>query len=426
METNRSLADLSEQRLLQRFGDLVRQDRTNTAQLLAHIAEIDRRKLWAKHACPSMFAFCMQRFHMSESMTGKRIWAARTARRFPVILQMVAAGELHLSGINQLGKHLTDDNHQALLARAKHKSSREIDVLVAEIAPRPDVPSRIRALPGATAPVDAMATASGRVSEALDADEQCGSDRLQTGVGASNSAGAASGRAAGARKFAGAASERATDASKPAVGTSELAAAIIDASESAAGSSSSAAGAIKPVPARKQVVALAPRRFKIEITVDQCTHDKLRSLQDLLRHRIPSADPAMIVSHAIELLLDDTLKKKAAVTGHARSSARSGTRSGDARTSAATCALRTRAIPSAIRREVWKRDVGRCAFVDDYGKRCKATSCIEYHHEIPFAKGGRHSVENVSLRCRAHNQYQAELDYGREFMRRASRSRNCF
>lgn len=73
MKTNSSLAALSEGQLLERLSDLVRQDRRQTAQLLEHIAEIDQRKLWAKHAYPSMFAFCMGRYHMSESMTAKRI-----------------------------------------------------------------------------------------------------------------------------------------------------------------------------------------------------------------------------------------------------------------------------------------------------------------------------------------------------------------
>ncbi len=145
MRSKNSLANLSERQLLTRFGDLVRQDQRHTAALLVAIAEIDERKLWAKHACPSMFAFCVERFHMSESVTAKRIWAARTARRFPVILQMVARGELHLSAIMQLAKHLTNENHRGLLARARHKSSREIDLLVAELAPRPDGPARSRA-----------------------------------------------------------------------------------------------------------------------------------------------------------------------------------------------------------------------------------------------------------------------------------------
>lgn len=156
--------------------------------------------------------------------------------------------------------------------------------------------------------------------------------------------------------------------------------------------------------ALKQIEALAPRRFRIEITVDQTTHDQLRALQDLLRHQLPSADPAVIVGRAIELLLDDTLKKKAAVTNAAR-------------TGCAVSSKRTRAIPAAIRRQVWKRDVGRCTFLDTQERRCRATSCLEYHHEIPYGKGGRHQPDNIALRCRAHNQYQADLDFGLEFMR---------
>ena len=130
MRSEDSLANLSERQLLTRFGDLVRKEQRHTAQLLAAIAEIDERKLWAKHACPSMFAFCVERFHMSESMTAKRIWAARTARRFPVILRMVARGELHLSAIVRIAKHLTEDNHRGLLLRARHKSAREQPVMV--------------------------------------------------------------------------------------------------------------------------------------------------------------------------------------------------------------------------------------------------------------------------------------------------------
>ena len=59
MNTTRSaLAQLSESELLERFETLVACERRNTTQLLVAIAEIDERKLWAKHACPSMFVFC--------------------------------------------------------------------------------------------------------------------------------------------------------------------------------------------------------------------------------------------------------------------------------------------------------------------------------------------------------------------------------
>jgi hypothetical protein len=387
MRSEGSLANLSERQLLHRFAELVRQDQRHTARLLAAIVEIDERKLWAKYACPSMFAFCVERFRMSESMTAKRIWAARTARRFPVILQMVDRGELHLSAIMQLAKHLTEDNHRVLLVRARHKSSREIDLLVAELAPRPDVPSRIRALPrpaGAAvceqaSPTEACAGAGAGVAE----DER----EEQEPTDACTSQGpvrAVSNRVPGASS-----APNPVNAPNPA----------------SAPNPANAPNAARP---HGQVVALAPRRYVIKITVDQQTHDKLRMLQDLLAHQLPSADPTIIVCRAIDRLLDDTLKRKAAITDQARPSHRRGDRCSD---------RPTRAIPAAIRREVWQRDGGRCTFVDQHRRRCRATRAIEYHHDRPYGKGGQHGADNIALRCRAHNQYQADLDFGREFMR---------
>jgi hypothetical protein len=144
-----ALAKMSESELLDHFETLVERDRRTTTQLLVAIAEIDERKLWAGHAFPSMFAFCVERFHMSEQVTAKRIWAARTARRFPIVLEMVERGELHLGAIHLLARHLSADNCRDVLQRAVHKSSREIEKLVATLAPRPDVASRVRALPRA-------------------------------------------------------------------------------------------------------------------------------------------------------------------------------------------------------------------------------------------------------------------------------------
>jgi hypothetical protein len=169
MKLHGSLSVLSPSQLLDRFGDLVHRDRRCSAEMLGVIAEIDHRKIWAAQACPSMFAFCVEHFHMSEAVAAKRIRAARTARRFPVIFGMVARGELHLSAIQQLAKHLTETTHRSLLQRAKHKSSREIELLVAEIAPKPDIASRVRALPRhPTAQGEVLLSGDGRVRASPD------------------------------------------------------------------------------------------------------------------------------------------------------------------------------------------------------------------------------------------------------------------
>src|SRR6187549_3772027 len=166
MSSNLSLDRLSDDVLLCQFGALVQQDHRRTASLLRHIDAIDRRKLWAKQGHPSMFDWLVVRHHMSESTAGKRIGAARTARRFPVLFTMVARGEIHLSGIHRLKAHLTPENHEQVLAAAKHKTIRQIEELIAHLAPQPDAPSTLRALPTRTtaahahAPVPAPPTLS--------------------------------------------------------------------------------------------------------------------------------------------------------------------------------------------------------------------------------------------------------------------------
>src|SRR6187551_1805406 len=95
MITSDALDALNDHTLLSRFGDLLRQDHEGNATLLRHIDAIDRRQLWAKLGYSSLFSFLVARHHMSESTAGKRIGAARMARRFPVLFTMVARGELH-------------------------------------------------------------------------------------------------------------------------------------------------------------------------------------------------------------------------------------------------------------------------------------------------------------------------------------------
>ena len=83
---------------------------------------------------------------MSEDEAQRRCRAARLCRQFPVLYDMLADASIHLTGILLLGPHLTDDNHRDLLARARYRTKREIEKLIAAIAPRADVPARIEPL----------------------------------------------------------------------------------------------------------------------------------------------------------------------------------------------------------------------------------------------------------------------------------------
>jgi hypothetical protein len=94
-----------------------------------------------------MFNYCTSVLHLSEAEAYLRIEVARAARKEPVLLEMLGAGRLHLSGALKLARHITPENRADLLKRATHASARRIDELVAELAPQPDIPAVIRKLP---------------------------------------------------------------------------------------------------------------------------------------------------------------------------------------------------------------------------------------------------------------------------------------
>ncbi|HEV8702125.1 MAG TPA: hypothetical protein VGV60_12700 [Candidatus Polarisedimenticolia bacterium] len=119
-----------------------------TVELVAHLAALDARPaVYAAEGCGSLFTYCTQALRLSEDAACNRIEAARACRRFPMILDLLASGEMTLTSVRLLSRHLTPENHQAVLKRASRRSRREIEALVAELAPQPDVPSSVRKLP---------------------------------------------------------------------------------------------------------------------------------------------------------------------------------------------------------------------------------------------------------------------------------------
>ncbi len=139
---------------------------------------------------------------------------------------------------------------------------------------------------------------------------------------------------------------------------------------------------------------LAPERYKVQCTVSRDTYEKLRRVQDLLRHTIPAGDLSAIFDRALTLLLAELSRTKFAATHRPQRDRPS--RPG------------SRHIPAAVKRDVWTRDGGRCAFHGEQG-RCAETGFLEFHHVVPYADGGETSATNLQLRCRTHNQYEAKL-----------------
>ena len=160
-----------------------------------------------------------------------------------------------------------------------------------------------------------------------------------------------------------------------------------------------------PASAPVTLVPSLPPRFPLKVSLRQETHQRIRYAQELLSHQVPSGDVAEVLDLALVELIRSLEKRKFAATDKPR-------------TSRPTKASKGRYVPTEVKRAVWQRDGQQCTFVSETGKRCPARSRLEFDHILEVARGGQSTVENVRLRCRAHNQYTAECRFGMDLMRR--------
>ncbi len=134
---------LTDQALLDRTAELARTEQTLTAQVVAHIAEVDRRRLYRELACPSLFVYCHEILGYSEDAAYKRMRVARAAWKYPAVQEALVSGKVHLAGLCLLAPRLTEANHQELIAEASGKSKRDVERLIAARFPQPDTPARV-------------------------------------------------------------------------------------------------------------------------------------------------------------------------------------------------------------------------------------------------------------------------------------------
>jgi hypothetical protein len=356
-----SLTSLPDAQLVAQVKSLIFREREVTAELIAHLAELDTRDVHLREGYPSLYVYCRDALGLSEWEAYNRIEVARVARRFPVILEMLAEGWVNLTTVKLLAPHLTPVNHLEVLESARGKRKAEVEEIVARLSPRPDVPASVRRLPA-------------RRSE----------------LGAAGDALILDGAAA--------------PSSRP------LADYATEANPSPAPVPSAASPSPNPAPMKSPsppVTPLAPDRYKLQLTISGETLQKLRLAQDMLGHTFPSGDEAAVVDRALTDLLVNLAKTKFADTPGPRGS--KGRQPG-ARTPAA-----------AVKRAVWVRDLGRCAFVGKSGHRCGERRFVEFHHVDAYALGGEATVDGIQLRCRRHNDYEGRLYFGRRRRPRCER-----
>jgi len=405
MQMTRDLSTVADDELLRRLAALLAGSRHTEADLVAHIGEADARRLYAREATPSMFAYCTERLHLSEAEACLRIAAARASREHPVLLEMLADGRLHLSAIAKIGPHLTPGNRDALLRRATRKTKREIDELVAELAPRPDVTACIRKLPAGrfVGRTDSARPTSLDPSSRTDSPgvahlergpsprpEQVDSSHSGVARGSSEAQGAA------VRLFdVNRETERAASSSLESESTTP--------SGREPGSHDGLRWVAAPTSRLPSIEPLSPARYKVQFTASAELREKLERLQALMRSSHPDGDLAAVIEAAVTEKLERLEARRFGRTKSPRKTI-----------AESEIAPRTRHVPAAVKRAVGERDEHRCRYVDAHGNRCPARARLEYHHRHTFALGGNHSPGNVSLLCRVHNRLMAEVDYGAE------------
>lgn len=160
-------------------------------------------------------------------------------------------------------------------------------------------------------------------------------------------------------------------------------------------------------PRRGTIEPLSADLYKVQFTASAALRDKLREAQDLLRHAIPDGNLAAIVERAVTALVEQVKKDRFGVGRRPR-----------ARRKNAEPKPPNRHVPVDVSRAVFERDGGQCAFVDARGHRCRERGWLEIDHTQGFALQPDHTTEETRLLCFAHNQYDAELRYGRRHMNR--------
>lgn len=343
-----TLNDLSDRDLLAAARSAAADERRGTAALITLLAEVDARRLYLGEGCASLFTFCTQVLHLSEHAAYHRIEAARASRRFPMILELLSSGAATLTSVALLRPHLTPANHEALLTAARHKSKRDVELQIATLAPKPDLRPLVRKV---ASPM-LVASPTPTLPASQDAEPATGAP----------------------------------------IGHAAL---------------EPGAAARPAMPTRPSLLPLAEDRYVLRITIDAQTQAKLRRAQDLLGHSVPNGDPAAIIDRALAVLVRELERVKLAKTDRPRAAT---PRASMASVPAARRSS-TRHIPAAVKRAVWERDQGRCAFEGRQG-RCSETGRLEVHHLIPFACGGPSTLANLALRCRAHNSYEGALRFG--------------
>jgi len=368
-----SLHDVSNARLVAGLKELAQKDGWTEARIVAHLAELDARRLHLRQG-KSLFEYCQTDLGLSENQAYYRIAAARLARKFPIVFELLERRELHITALPLLGKYLTSENHLELLREARGLSRRELLQALARRAPLPDMPSRMRKLRGSAGIFRAGPTGA---LEPLSEENY----RLQLNI------------------------------SRALLEKLELARDLM--------SHANRAGDLAVVVERAVdllIEKLQKRRFGQTSRPQRGHRDDRAPIRQAPLEKAATPQPATAQSATAQPSAQEPI---GAELSHGRAQPTTPPQPADPERSKSTGARRRAHIPNATRRELVERDGLRCSYTGPDGHRCSARGFLQIHHEHAWAKGGPDTPDNLRLLCARHNRLLAEREYGAQYVGRA-------
>ena len=340
------------------------------ADLVSHLGEVDERGSTRASAFPSMSAQPPEVLHLSQAAAYWCMTAARAARRHRAsIPRRPHRRPARREAVSRSCLHRLPTRRPAIPAGVGDapEPSADLEELVAQLSPRPDV-----------APIRSASCRSRGPSESAGVPGPGDGRRTVSAV------------------------------AEPVLGESNT-----------AGGPELVPGRIETT-RRPEVLPLSPGRYKVQFTASAEPRDKIETRRaDALGDsgRRSRCDVGQAISEKLARLEARRFARTVARVGSRTTAPDTDAdlRGRYARGSAPTA---SRDIPAAVRRAVRERDGYRCRFVDEQGRRCSELHRLEFHHRHPFGMGGDHVLGNISLLCPAHNRSLAEHDYGEAAVRR--------
>ena len=161
MKNMEDIKTLSDEELVLSLKSACRKEISGTCEVLAHLIELDDRRLYLKLGYSSLFDYCLRALKYSESGAGRMVQAARTVRDYPQILELLGERKLSLATLGKVAGMLTKENVKDVLSKVEGKSIAETEIYMAQFKPRKEIRETIK-------PVVLVAKRSGNPSQDQD------------------------------------------------------------------------------------------------------------------------------------------------------------------------------------------------------------------------------------------------------------------